>query len=74
MNHVAKATKVCLGYGSDRAARCALYIQRIGDLRPVRHWQSPKTGHACDHWQPAEDLDHPPAGTAQAADLDGGLV
>lgn len=68
---LAKARKGCLGYGCSRAARCGLYIQRIADTRAIRPWMSSTPGEQCDHWQPAPDLDHPPA---QPAALDRGIA
>lgn len=66
-----KARKVCLGYHCTRAARCALYIQRITDTRPIRHWMPSDVGDDCHHFIAAPDLDHP---AAAPADLEGGLA
>ncbi|MFI0609835.1 MAG: hypothetical protein ACH37Z_18320 [Anaerolineae bacterium] len=71
---IVKARKVCPGYGCTLAARCGLYIQRVTDTRPIRLWMPPSVGKDCHHFIDAPDLDHPPAGAAQAAELDGGLV
>lgn len=66
-----KARKVCLGYFCDRAARCGLYIQRVADTRPIRHWMSSHVGADCHHFIAAPDLDHP---AAQEPDLEGGIA
>ena len=68
---IVKARKACLGYHCDRAARCALYIQRIADTRPLRQWMPGKVGVDCHHFIEAPDLDHP---SPAEADLEGGLA
>lgn len=68
---ILKARKACLGYFCARAARCALYIQRIADTRPIRPWMPADVGDDCHHFIAAPDLDHP---RAEPADLEGGLA
>ena len=36
---------------------CKLHIYQVSGLTPVRAWMSEKTGHDCDHFQAAPDID-----------------
>lgn len=66
---IEKARKVCIRKDCPLRHICKLHIYQVSGLTPVRTWMSEKTGHDCDHFQAAPDIDV----AMRDGTLDGGI-